>query len=279
MNGASHIAAALSEAMDASEAVHIIGEALPLSTAGSALLSKYPERCHLLPAADATLVGIAIGLALSGKKPVVELSGPDALWGAIQQLGQEGSSLTGEFTSTMVIRVPIEDERAPALDVLDSTPSLQVAGAAEPADAAALMTAALKHSGVTVLLESQTVMSASGGQASEAALGQARCVTTGDHVTIAAWGAGVEAAANAARVLEREGISAEVIDLRSLSPLDSSTLTESVNKTGRLVLVGTNNSILNSAVNSAFLRLESPPATVAATPEAITSKARAAVHY
>lgn len=279
MNGASHIAKALSAAMDGSDAVHIIGEALPLSTAGSVLLSKHPERCHLLPAADATLVGIAVGLALSGKKPVVELSGPDALWGALQQIGQEGASLTGEFASTVVIRVPIEDQQLPALDVLDGVPSLQIASAAEPADAAALMTAALKHSGVTVLLESQAVMSASGGQASESALGQARCVTDGDHVTIAAWGAGVEAATNAARVLDREGISAEVIDLRSLSPLDGNTLTESVNKTGRLVLVGTSHSILNSAVNSAFLRLESPPATVAATPEAITSKARAAVHY
>lgn len=279
MNGASHIATALSEAMNASEAVHVLGEALPLSTAGSALLAKYPERCHLLPAADATLIGIGIGLALSGKTPVVELSGPDALWGAIQQIGQEGAGLTGEFAGTVVIRVPIDQQRLPVLDVLDSTPSVQVASAAEPADAAALMTAALKHNGITVLLESQTVMSASGGHASEPALGQARCVIEGDHVTIAAWGTGVEAATNAARMLDREDISAEVIDLRSLSPLDSSTLSESVNKTGRLVLVGTNNSILNSAVNSAFLRLESPPATVAATPEAITSKARAAVLY
>jgi len=279
MYGASQIAATLFEAMDASTAVHVVGEALPLSTAGSALLSKHPERCHLLPAADATLIGIAIGLALSGKTPVVELSGADALWGAVQQIGQEGAGLTGEFAGTIVIRVPIGTNAAGTVDLLDGIPSVNVACAAEPADAAALLTAALKHTGITVLLESQTVLSASGGQASEPSLGQARRIVEGTHVTIAAWGQGVEAATAAARALGREDISAEVIDLRSLTPLDTTTLSESVNKTGRLVLVGTSNSILNSAVNSAFLRLESPLATVAATTEAITSKARAAVHY
>ena len=279
MNGAAHIASALSQAMDASDAVHVVGEALPLSTAAAALLSKHPHRCHLLPAADATLVGVAIGLALAGKKPVVELSGTDALWGAVQQIGQEGAGLSGEFGATLVVRVPIGADSGSALKLLDGIPSVNVASPAEPADAAVLLDAALDNPGITILLEPQSVLSTSGGHAGEPSLGRARVITEGAHITLAAWGDGVEAATTAARALGREDISAEVIDLRSLHPLDADTLSSSVNKTGRLVLVGTGNRILNSAVEAAFLRLESPPATVAATPELITDKARAAVHY
>jgi pyruvate dehydrogenase E1 component beta subunit len=278
MNGASHIALALSEAMDASDSVHLLGEALPLSAAGSALLSKYPSRCHLLPAADATLVGVAIGLAIAGKTPVVELSGADALWGAIQQIGQEGARLTGEFNATVVIRVPVNDHPEQLVRLLDGV-SVSVASPADAADAGALVTAALRHNGVTVLLEPISVLHASGGQASEVSLGKARTLEAGTHITLAAWGSGVEATSAAARILGREGISAEVIDLRSLAPLDTEALAASVNKTGRLLLVGTGPHLLNAALDAAFLRLESPPAVVAPRTELITSKARAAVHY
>ena len=279
MTGASHIAAILAEAMDSSDSVHIVGEALPLSTAGSMLLSAHPDRCHLLPAADATLVGFGIGLALAGKTPVIELSGGDSLWGALQQLGQEAVGLSAEFSATMVLRVPMHNGPPSALNALDGLKAINVACPAEPADAGPLLRAALSSPGVTILLEPVDVLGASGGNAGDAALGQARCVVAGDHVTIAAWGPGVGAAHAAARTLDREGISAEVLDLRSIAPLDVDSLSESVNKTGRLVLVGTNPPILNQAVAAAFLRLESPPTTVAATPEQITTKARAAVHY
>ncbi|MEC9388677.1 MAG: transketolase C-terminal domain-containing protein [Myxococcota bacterium] len=279
MTGASHIAAILAEAMGSSDAVHVVGEALPLSTAGSMLLSAHPERCHLLPAADPTLVGFAIGLALAGRTPVVELSGTESLWGAIQQLGQESLGLSNEFAATMVLRVPVHGGPSPALNVLEGLPSINVVCPAEPADAGALLRAALASPGVTILLEPVDLLGASGGQPGDATLGKARCVVAGEHVTIAAWGPGVEAAHSAAKALDKEGISAEILDLRSIAPLDVTSLSESVNKTGRLVLVDAGPSILNQAVEAAFLRLESPPTTVAATPELITSKARAAVHY
>jgi|GEM_PF-1505746 len=279
MNGAAHIAAALAESMSKSDAVHIVGEALPLSAAGSSLLSAYPDRCHLLPAADATLVGFAIGLALAGKTPVVELSGSSAVWGALQQLGQESTALSGEFAATIVLRVPIHAPSEHTLRMLDAMPHIKVLCPSDAADAAPLMHAAIEQAGVTVVLEPASVLGASGGQAGVPAIGEARCIAEGDHVTIAAWGVGVDAAQAAARTLDREGISAEIIDLRSLAPVDIDTLSVSVNKTGRLILVGANTAILNQAVKAAFLRLESPPATVDATPESITTEARAAVHY
>lgn len=279
MTGAAHIAATLAAAMADSEAVHLVGEALPLSAAGSALLSEFPDRCHLLPAADATLVGFAVGLALAGKKPIVELSGSEAVWGALQQLGQESLALHGEFAATMVLRIPIHESAEPILRMLDALPHLNVVCPSNGADTAPLMRAAIEHQGVTVVLEPTSVLGSSGGHAGPPAIGEARCIAEGDHVTIVAWGVGVDAAQTAARTLDREGISAEIIDLRSLAPVDIDRLSASVHKTGRLIVVGANTAILNQAVTAAFLRLESPPATVNATPESITTEARAAVHY
>ena len=146
-------------------------------------------------------------------------------------------------------------------------------------DAGTLLQAALSTGGITVLLEPVSVLGDSGGEAGEPSLGSARIVESGTHVTLAAWGEGVAAAQKAARVLQREDISAEVIDLRSLSPLDTNTLKESVDKTGRLVMIGASTSALLTAIGSTFLRMESPPTVAGPTAELITSKARAAVHY
>ena len=279
MNGVQHIASVLTTTMAASDSVHLVGEALPLSVAGNDLLVQHPERCHLLPAADATLVGVAIGLAISGKIPVVELSGPEALWGALQQLGQESAALSGEFRSTMVVRVPLGPGSMDPSPLLDGIPHIQVASPADPVDAGTLLQAALTAGGITVLLEPLTVLGDSGGEPAEPRLGSARIVESGNHVTLAAWGDGVAAARKAARVLRQEDISAEVIDLRSLSPLDTDTLMESVAKTGRLVMIGASTSALLAAIGTTFLRLESPPTMAGPTAELITSKARAAVLY
>ena len=277
MTGSESIAQTLHEAMTKSTGIHLLGEALPLSGAAAPLLSAHPDQCHLLPASDATLVGTAIGIAISGAKAVVELSGPEALWGAIQQLGQESAALHGEFLTTLVIRVPLRPGSPNPLPLFDGLEHIRVASPASPADAGALFQAALDTPGVTVLLESVSILAEAGGIAGEARLGAASVTSEGAHLTIAAWGDGVQAAQRAARSLRTEGIDAEVIDLRSLSPLDTATIKQSVHKTGRIVVVNGSPQMLQSVTDHAFLRLESPPAN--ATPDQILSKARAAVHY
>ena len=277
MIGAQHIEKVLSEAMAANDSIHLVGESLPLSPACSALLVQHPERCHLLPAADASLVGIAIGLAIAGKTPVVELSGPEALWGALQQLGQETAGLTGEFSSTMVLRVPMGPEAMDPSPLLNGMPHIQVGSPSEAADAGAWVQTALNSSGVTVLLEPLEVLGGTGGSAGEGR--EARIVEEGQHVTLVAWGHGVQAAKGAAKLLRQEQISAEVIDLRSLSPIDTETIAQSVHKTGRVVVVGGSASLLSETTQAAFLRLESPPVQVEQSANAIASKARAAVQY
>jgi pyruvate/2-oxoglutarate/acetoin dehydrogenase E1 component len=94
VNATQAIHGLLSDALKSGD-VHLLGEALELSPATRGLLAVAPKQVHLLPAADATLIGLAVGLAMSGSRAVIELSGPAALWGILQQLGQEATLLSG----------------------------------------------------------------------------------------------------------------------------------------------------------------------------------------
>ena len=277
MNGAQHISNALRDAMTSNEAIHLIGESLPISPACGPLLLEFPDRCHLLPAADSTLVGVAIGLAIAGKTPVVELSGPAALWGAMQQLGQETLGLQGEFGVRMVLRVQIGPKDTIPRAFLDGIQHIRVASPSEPADAGELIRNAVQSSGITVLLEPVTVLGASGGLAGDGLT--SRRVEEGEHITLLAWGTGVSTAQRAANILRSESIGADVIDLRCLVPLDIKTISDSVNKTGRVILVGGSDTMINHATTASFLRLESPPVQVEPDANAIVSQARAAVQY
>ena len=98
-------------------------------------------------------------------------------------------------------------------------------------------------------------------------------------MTLIAWGPGVVEAKNAAKTLNKEGISSEIIDLRSLIPLDVDTVATSVNKTGRVIMVGGSSLMMNTTINAAFLRLESPPTLVGQAATEIVTKARAAIQY
>jgi len=243
--------------------VHVLGEALELSPATTGLMGSHPERVHLLPAADASLLGTAVGMALTGAKPIVELAGGPSLWGALQQLGQEAGALTSsEFAVSVVVRVPLAPGSSAPLALLAALPGVTVAAAASADAAAELLEAALDARGPVVLLEPAESMGRS-GLTGGGSLGSAHTLRAGDHVSLLAFGAGVGAAMQAAGQLASEGISAEVIDLRTLSPLDVDTVGNSIRHTGRAIFVGTGGMVLSGAVQAAFLRLESPPAAVA----------------
>jgi pyruvate/2-oxoglutarate/acetoin dehydrogenase E1 component len=281
MNGAQRIHQVLATALAQDKRVQVLGEALQISPASAGLLETRPDQVHLLPAADATLIGVAVGMALGGHRPVVELAGTSAIWGALQQLGQEAAAVKGEFSAPVVVRVPIGPEGFDPTPLLTAVPGLCVACGSTPTDAAALVDAALKHSGPTVLLECRSVLAATGGpdQLPEVALGSARVVRLGSHVSVLAWGDGVAAAEKAANILAGDSIEAEVVDLRSLSPLDAETIGASVQKTGRVVLTGAASGALSTSVQTAFLRLESPPTTAEAQAGRIVEEARGAFQY
>ena len=278
MNATQAIHGLLSDAVTAGDA-HILGEALELSPATRGLLAAAPERVHLMPAADATLIGVAIGLAMSGQRSVIELSGPDALWGILQQLGQEAALLTGEFAAGVVIRVPIAPGESAPIEAIAALPGVVLASPSSAAESVGLLAAALKHRGPVVILEPRELLREGIDAAPDLHLGEAAVVRSGAHATVLAWGRGVAAALSAADALADEGISAEVIDIRTINPLDTETIASSVHKTGRPVLAGCPTTVLTEAVRSAFLRLESPPVAAAADAEAIAACIRQSVTY
>jgi len=262
--------------------VHVLGEALELSPATRGLMAQSPDRVHLLPAADASLVGVGVGLALSGARPVISLSGPDALWGVLQQLGQEAAPLrgVGEFTAPIVLRVPVAPGEVPPVASLCAMQGVIVASPSTPEDAVSMVQAALDADRPVVLLEPRSVLGARmTGEPAQRALTEAQIVQPGTDATILAWGEAVRVAREAAAALEGDGISAEVVDLRAILPLDTETISESVSRTGRPIVVGGPENVLLSAVRAAFLRLESPPAHAATSAAALTEAVRRAVDY
>lgn len=278
MTGHRALAEALAGALRDDPSVHLLGEALEL-TAAAGLRAQVPDRVHLLPASDAGLVGIAVGMAWGGARPVVELAGPEALWGAVQQLGQEAAATHGEFNAPVVLRVPLVPGGPDPSALLLGVAGLTVAAAGQPGEAAALLRAALQAKGPVVLLEPVEVLAENTQDLAELPLGRARVLREGTQVTALAWGAGVGAALAAAEALAGQGLSLEVVDLRALTPLDLETVGASVRKTGRVLLVGGAGAALVGVVRAAFLRLEAPPAEVAADATAIAEAAAAALAY
>ncbi len=259
--------------------IHVLGEAVELSPVTSGLMGVHPERVHLLPAADASLVGTAVGMALSGAHPIVELAAGPALWGALQQLGQEAASLTSrEFSVSMVVRVPLAPGEAPPVDLLVGIPGLTVAAAGSATDAAELLEASLSVRGPVVLLEPAEA-TGHPGTAGGGPLGTARQLRSGDHVSLLAFGAGVAAATAAADTLAQQGVSSDLVDLRTVSPLDLDTVAASIRHTGRAIFVGASASTMVAAIQAAFLRLESPPAAVPADSDAVVQAALSALSY
>ena len=262
--------------------IHILGEALELSPATQGLMAQDPTRVHLLPAADASLVGVGIGLALSGGRPIISLSGPDALWGALQQLGQEAAPIrtAGEFAAPIVLRVPIAPGEQVPESLLLGLRDVIVVSPATPNDAVSMLKSALSAARPVVLLEPRTVLSGQvDGEPLPGLLTSARIARPGTHASVLAWGPAVQVACDVADALQADGISAEVLDLRSILPLDTDTIAESVSRTGRPIVVGAPDGVLLSVVRSAFLRLESPPAHASSSTVALTEAIRRAVHY
>lgn len=300
------IGAALAAAMREDERVILLGEAVgrqggALGASRGLLASFGPQRVIDTPIAEDGLLGLAFGMALGGRRPVVELVGPSArLWA---QLSREIASVAersgAEFSAPVLVRVPYgplpgqerayDDEPSARLTLaaLATIPGLTVLCASTPGDAAAMLRWALAAGGPVVLLEPRALFGAVDPGLTELPLPRARVLQAGSGLTLAAWGAGVEAARAAMAALGDEA-SPELIDLRALNPLDSATLADSVRRTGRLLVVddlfGAEASpaalrALSSASEAAFLHLEAPPRVVPAEPGRIAREALASLRF
>lgn len=264
--------------------VHLLGESVELSPATAGLAARFPGRVHLLPAADAALVGVALGFSMSGAVAVVELADAAALRGALPQVAEAGALSSAESPLHLVVRVPTGPEDGPGAveAMVGGLPGVALACPGRACEVASVLLAALRHPGPVVLVEPRAVLASHHHEdPPDLPLGRARALRVGDHATVLAWGAAVGPAQDAADTLAQEGLGIDVLDLRCLAPLDADLIGRRVAHTGRVVLAGPAQPAVQAVLTHAFLRLEAPPAHAAEPADALSIAAavRAAVQF
>lgn len=284
------IASTLAEALANDASVVVLGESVRSGRTTEGLRERFgAERVIEVPVADHGALGLAMGMALAGKRPIVELSGTSRLLAVAEVLAEAAALASSEFGCPILVRVPMGHEAGPRVDravadALAGIEGLTVAVPSSPAQAAGLIRAACRARGPVVLLEPRSLY-AQRGSAGEGhwPLGAAKVLREGSHVTLAAWGAGVEAALAAAETLAAEGIEADVIDVVSLSPADAALIGGRVRATGRLVVVSGGDAVgdrlVRVALVEAFEFLEAPPSVAGADVASVAQAARGAVHF
>lgn len=291
------IRAVLAEAMAADPALGLVTEA-PVTDPSVAGLPT--EQVTTVPIADRAAVALGVGMALAGSRAVVELSGAERLPAVLEVLAEAGEVASGdEFAVPLLVRVPyggpLCEGLAPgsaAAAMISSLPGVRVLCPSTPALAAGLARWSLQARRPVVLLEPVALAHVRGEVGEDAIFAPdvppgAGLVRRGTHATVAAWGAGVGAAVEAAEALGREGVEVDVVDLVSLAPLDRVVLGARVRATGRLVVAHPDDPLLAArirevALEEAFLFLEAPlgDATVPrGGGEPIAAAVRRAVHY
>ncbi len=267
-----------------------VGRAGGVAGTSAGLLEAFgDDRVRDLPVAERGTLGMALGMALAGKTVVVELAGTGRLAACFEVLTEAANiAQKSEFAVRLVVRVPCGTEAGahdrPVGQHIAAIPGLTVLCPSDANQAAGLLRSALASRGPVVLLEPRKNYSDRATIGTEKALLTARILREGTHVTLAAWGTAVDAAFTAAEALAADGISAEVVDLVAIRPLDVATLGASVRKTGRLVVVHPEDVALadvarSVGLNASFLYLESPLATAPDEATKVAAAARESVYY
>jgi pyruvate dehydrogenase E1 component beta subunit len=282
---------ALRQAMERDPKVVVMGEDVGrdggVFRVTDGLMQRFGERRVIdTPLAESGIVGMAIGMAIAGYRPVAEIQFSGFSYPAYDQLVSHAARMRnrsrGEFTVPLVVRMPygggigaLEHHSESMEAIYAHIPGLKVVIPADPYEAKGLLTAALEDPDPVVFFEPARVYRAIKTEVPEEPyvipLGKARVVRPGRDVTLIAWGAQVRTIIEAAKQLETEGAAdAEVIDVRTLSPFDFQTVIASASKTGRAVIVheaprtcGFGAEISAEIMERAVLHLQAPVVRVA----------------
>ncbi len=236
------------------------------------------------PLSESGIIGTSIGLALYGMRPVPEIQFADFIYPACDQLVSEASKYRyrtgGQFQVPMVVRTPYGGgirgghyhSQSPE-SLFIHTSGLKVVCPSNPYDAKGLLLSAIRDDDPVVFFEPKRVYRAVQMEVPDEAyavsLSEAKVVRPGEQVTCIAWGAMLYEALAAAQEVAGQGVDVEVVDLRTLWPLDIETLVASVKKTGRVVIVheapktcGFGAELLSLITEKAFVHLQAPPCRV-----------------
>jgi pyruvate dehydrogenase E1 component beta subunit len=236
------------------------------------------------PLSEGGIIGTAVGMALYGMVPIPEIQFSDFIWPAYDQIVSEVAKYRyrsgGEYTSKMVIRTPVGGgirgghyhSQHPEAHFIHVA-GLKVVCPSNPYDAKGLLLSSISDPDPVLFFEPKRIYRAAKGDVPEGEytvpLEKAAVVREGSEVTVIAYGAMLYEALDAAEKAAEQGVDAEVIDLRTLWPVDIDTIITSVKKTGRIVIVheapktcGFGSELVSLVCEKAFYHLAAPPARV-----------------
>ena len=247
----------LMEEMERDPSVMVLGEDVGkeggVFRVTEGLQAKFgPERVVDTPLAESAIVGTAFGLAVKGLRPVAEIQFEGFLAPAMDQIMSHISRIRtrsrGRFTCPMVIRSPWGGGiRAPEHHsespeaIFAHTPGIKVVIPSTPYDAKGLIASAIRDPDPVLFFEPKRIYRAIKEEVPDGEytipIGQAKVIREGSDVTVISWGAMLREVLRTAEMIDKEGVKVEVIDLRTISPMDETTFLESVRRTGRAVIV------------------------------------------
>ncbi|MBR4864970.1 MAG: alpha-ketoacid dehydrogenase subunit beta [Oscillospiraceae bacterium] len=249
------IAAALAEEMRRDEKVFVMGEDVAITggvfKATKGLLAEFgPQRVRNTPLSECAIAGVATGAAMCGARPVAEIMHVDFIGCCfdivLNQMSKMCYKTNGQVTVPMVLRTQGGRGRSNGCTQSQSLeslfthiPGLKVVMPSTPYDAKGLLKTAIRDNNPVIFIEHKGLYQTKGEVPEEEyliPLGKADVKRQGKDVTIISYSKSVLMALDAAKELEAKGIDAEVLDLRSLVPLDFEAITESVRKTGRVII-------------------------------------------
>jgi pyruvate dehydrogenase E1 component beta subunit len=238
------------------------------------------DRVFDTPLAESGIIGVSIGMAVKGLRPVAEIQFEGFLHPAMDQIMNHAARIRnrsrGRYTCPMVIRSPwgggihAPEHHSESPEALFAhTPGIKVVIPSSPYDAKGLIISAIRDPDPVLFFEPKRIYRAVKEEVPDGdytvPIGKAKVIREGSDLTIISWGAMVREVLRAAEEAEKEGIKAEVIDLRTISPLDDETYLESVRKTGRAVVVheapptcGVGAEIIARINEKALLSLQTP---------------------
>jgi pyruvate dehydrogenase E1 component beta subunit len=240
------------------------------------------DRVFDTPISEAAIIGSAIGMAINGLRPIAEIQFSGFMFPGFNQIAVHAARYRnrsrGRYNLPMVVRMPYGggiralEHHSESLEVMfASIPGLKLVIPSTPYDAKGLLTAAIKDNDPVIFMEPKRIYRAFKQEVPEeeyiVPIGKAKIVKPGKDITVVAWGALVREVEKAVKDLEAEGISVELIDLRTIAPMDRETIIDSVKKTGRFLVVteavksfGPAAELLALVNEKAFVYLEAAPA-------------------
>ncbi len=276
---------ALRQVMEKDDRVVILGEDVGKNggvfRVTQGLFDNFGEtRVMDTPLSESAIVGVAIGMAVYGLRPVAEIQFEGFAYATMEQIANHAGRIRtrsrGRYHCPLVVRIPYGGGiRAPEHHsdsneaIFVHTPGVKVVVPSTPYEAKGLLVAAIRDPDPVIFMEPKKIYRSLRDEVPEEdysiPLGEARVLTEGTDITLISWGAMLQPTLQAAALMEKNGNSAEVIDLRTLSPLDTETIVASVQKTHRAVVVheapatcGVGAEIVARINDKALLHLEAP---------------------